>query len=69
MVVSMIVFDFVAMIAILGFMMHTLRSASTVLRYVQDPIYNSVRNQMLFRRTLLVACHLFIAIYYLFEFF
>ena len=66
MIVLIIVFDFFVMIAMIGFMFHTLRNIRLSLHLMDDPIYLRIRNQTKFRRCQLLVCHTFISVFYLF---
>ena len=69
-VVLMIVFNFIVMIIVIGFMFMTLRNIRMCLHYLlDDPLHRHVRAQIHFRRCKLLVCHTFIGLFYLFQFF
>ena len=68
-VVLLIIFNFILMIIVIGFMFMTLRNIKMCLHYLlDDPLHRRVRSQIRFRRCKLLTCHTFINLFYLFMF-
>lgn len=66
-VVILIVFDFLLMVLVIGFMFMTLRIIKICLHYLLDePMHRHIRGQIKFRRCKLLVCHSFISLFYLF---
>ena len=66
-ILTMIVFDCLTMVFIIGFAMHTLRIVRTRLYILTEPIYEPIRNQIKYRKCQLQLCHILICLYYLFQ--